>query len=136
MLYYINMRNIFLTIEERARKYFEQFPFIHAFLAGVGVILFWRGTWEIADIYKLNPFTSVFVGILILGGIGLFVQTFVGNAIIIKSVKSELSLEKKSNKEVAEVEKAVAQEEVTLIHLANKLDTLTQKINEIENRIK
>ena len=64
------MKNIFLNIEERARKYFEQFPFIHAFLAGVGVILFWRGTWEIADMYRLNPFMSVFVGILILGAIG------------------------------------------------------------------
>ena len=130
------MKNIFLTIEERARKYFEQFPFIHAFLAGVGVILFWRGTWEIADIYRLNPFTSVFVGILILGGIGLFVQTFVGNAIIIKNVKSEMSLEKKSEREVAKFEKEVIKEEITLVELSNKLDILTQKLNEIESRIK
>lgn len=130
------MKNIFLTIEERARKYFEQFPFIHAFLAGVGVILFWRGTWEIADIYRLNPFTSVFIGILILGGIGLFVQTFVGNAIIIKNVKSEMSLEKKSEREVAKFEKEVIKEEITLTELSNKLDTLTQKLNEIESRIK
>ena len=130
------MRNIFLTIEERARKYFEQFPFIHAFLAGVGVILFWRGTWEIADIYRLNPFTSVFVGILILGGIGLFIQTFVGNAIIIKNVKSEMSLEKKNEREVSKVEKEVIKEEITLNELSSKLDILTQKLNEIEGRIK
>ncbi len=130
------MRNIFLTIEERARKYFEQFPFIHAFLAGVGVILFWRGTWEIADIYRLNPFTSVFAGILILGGIGLFVQTFVGNAIIIKNVKSEINLEKKNKKEVEQFEKEVIKEEITLNELSSKLDILTQKLNEIEGRIK
>ncbi len=130
------MRNIFLNIEERARKYFEQFPFIHAFLAGVGVILFWRGTWEIADIYRLNPFTSVVVGILILGGIGLFIQTFVGNAIIIKNVKSEISLEKKSEREVAKFEKEVIKEEITLNELSSKLDILTQKLNEIESRIK
>lgn len=130
------MRNIFLTIEERARKYFEQFPFIHAFLAGVGVILFWRGTWEIADIYRLNPFTSVFVGILMLGGIGLFIQTFVGNAIIIKNVKSEINLEKKNEREVAKFEKEVIKEEITLNELSSKLDILTQKLNEIESRIK
>lgn len=130
------MRNIFLNIEERARKYFEQFPFIHAFLAGVGVILFWRGTWEIADIYRLNPFTSVVVGILILGGIGLFIQTFVGNAIIIKNVKSEINLEKKSEREVAKFEKEVIKEEITLNELSSKLDILTQKLNEIEARIK
>ncbi len=130
------MRNVFLNIEERARKYFEQFPFIHAFLAGVGVILFWRGTWEIADIYRLNPFTSVVVGILILGGIGLFIQTFVGNAIIIKNVKSEINLEKKSEREVAKFEKEVIKEEITLNELSSKLDILTQKLNEIEARIK
>ncbi len=130
------MRNFFLNIEDRARKHFEQFPFIHAFLAGVGVILFWRGTWEIADMYRLNPFTSVFVGVLILGGIGLFVQTFVGNAIIIKNVKSEINLEKKSEREVAKFEKEVIKEEITLAEVSNKLDALTQKLNEIEGRIK
>lgn len=128
------MRNIFLSIEEKARKYFEQFPFIHAFLAGVGVILFWRGTWEIADMYKLNPFTSVFIGILILGAIGLFVQTFVGNAIIIKSVKSEINLERKNKQEVAQVEREIAKEEVTLFQLSNKLDDLSNKIDQLEKR--
>ncbi|OGI72573.1 hypothetical protein A3J61_01230 [Candidatus Nomurabacteria bacterium RIFCSPHIGHO2_02_FULL_38_15] len=126
------MRNIFLTTEERARKYFEQFPFIQAFLAGVGMILFWRGIWEIADIYQLNPFSSVIIGVLILGGIGLFVQTFVGNSIIIKSVKNEMSLGKKTEQKVAKFEKEIVKEEVTLEHLSSKLDVLVAKIEQIE----
>ncbi|MBP6912897.1 MAG: hypothetical protein KBB86_03100, partial [Candidatus Pacebacteria bacterium] len=73
---------------------------------------------------------------LILGGIGLFIQTFVGNAIIIKNVKSEINLEKKSEREVAKFEKEVIKEEITLNELSSKLDILTQKLNEIEARIK
>jgi hypothetical protein len=128
------MKNVFLRIEESARKYFEKFPFIQAFLAGVGMILFWRGAWEVADNTGVGPVASIIVGMLILGGIGLFVQTFIGNTIIIKSVKSELSLEKKSKEEVAQVEKVVAQEEVTLAHLSNKLDDLNAKIEQLEKR--
>ncbi|MDQ5928646.1 MAG: hypothetical protein QG594_420 [Bacteroidota bacterium] len=128
------MKNVFLRIEEGARKYFEKFPFIQAFLAGVGMILFWRGAWEVADNAGVGPITSVIVGMLILGGIGLFVQTFIGNTIIIKSVKSEISLEKKSKEEVAQVEKEIIKEEVTLLHLSNKLDELNNKIEQLEKR--
>lgn len=134
MLYYTNMedtRSIFLNIEERARRYFERFPFTHAFLAGVGVILFWRGVWEIADIYRLDPILSIVIGVFILGAIGLFIQTFVGNAIIIKTVKKEINLEKKEVEEVTQVEKIIHAEEITLAHLAHKIDQLEEKINSL-----
>lgn len=128
-------KNTFLKIEEKARKYFEQFPFIHAFLAGVGVILFWRGVWEIADIRQLSPTASIIWGVLILSGIGLFIHTFIGNAIIIKSVKHEIDLEKESRKEVREVEKEMTKEEITLAHLSTKLDDLSKKIDHIEKHL-
>lgn len=125
------MRNIFLNIEAKARKYFEPFPFIHAFLAGVGVILFWRGAWELADIYQLDPILSVVVGVIILGGIGLFVQTFVGNAIIIKNVNSEINLERSTKQKF---EKEILKEEITLEHLSNKLDVVMNKLQELEKK--
>lgn len=129
------MKDIFLKMEDRARKYFEQFPFIHAFLAGVGVILFWRGVWEIADINRISPGTSVILGIVLLGGIGLFIHTFIGNAIIIKNVKREIDIEKEQIKEVARVEKDILEEEITLKHLHAKLNELTDKIDHIEKHL-
>lgn len=129
------MKNIFLTIESRARKYFEHFPFIHAFLAGVGVILFWRGVWEIADIYSLDPTISIAVGIIILIGIGLFTHTFIGNAIIIKSVKHEINIEKENRKDISEFEKNITKEEITLAHLSDKLDKLSEKISHLEEHL-
>lgn len=128
------MRNIFLNIEAKARKYFEPFPFIHAFLAGVGVILFWRGAWELADIYQLDPILSVVVGVIILGGIGLFVQTFVGNAIIIKNVNNEIKLEKSNKQQAEKFQTEIVKEEITLEHLSNKLDIVMNKLQELEKK--
>lgn len=85
----------FLGIENRARRYFERFPFIQAFLAGIGVIIFWRGAWELLDKLKVSPVVSIVIGSLILGGVGVFVQTFIGNTIIIREVKQEENIEKK-----------------------------------------
>src|SRR3989344_3441994 len=115
--------NLFLKTEDRARKYFEKYPFTHAFLAGVGVIFFWRGAWEVADLLGLGPISSIVLGCLLLGGAGLFVQTFVGNAIIIKSVEKEKELGQKAKKDISKVQMEVKEEEITLTELKNKLQT-------------
>lgn len=126
--------NIFLQIEERARTYFERIPFVHAFLGGVGVVLFWRGVWEIADRMRIDPIASIVIGSLLLGAIGLFLHTFVGNAIIIKNVEKDKRMTKKAEHEIASVEKDVKKEEVTLDQLSAKIDRLEQVVREVANR--
>lgn len=123
--------NIFLRIEEQARTYFERFPFAHAFLGGVGVVLFWRGVWEIADRMRIDPVISIIVGSLLLGAIGLFLHTFVGNAIIIKNVEKDKRLTTKAEHEIQAVEQNIKQEEVTLSQLSEKLDRLEKSISSI-----
>lgn len=116
---------ILLDIEERARRFFEQIPFVQAFMAGVGVIVFWRGVWELLDRANVSPGISILVGTLILGGVGVFVQTFIGNTIIIRNVRQEEKMEKKVFKEI---EGEVGTEGVTLEELSAKIDALSQKI--------
>ena len=116
---------ILLNVEEQARKFFESYPFVHAFLAGVGVIIFWRGVWELLDRNSIGPIASIVIGSLILGSIGVFIQTFLGNTIIIKNVKQELKTEKKV---LSEVEGEVESEEITLKKLAEKIDALAKKM--------
>ena len=123
--------NFFLGIEERARVYFERLPFIQAFIAGIGVIIFWRGVWEFLDTQGISPIGSVVIGILLLGSVGVFIQTFIGNTIIIKNVKQEEKMEKK---ELEKVEGEVGIEEVTVQALSKKLDLLMQKVSEIESK--
>jgi hypothetical protein len=116
--------NIFLRIEEDARTYFEHVPFLHAFLAGIGVVLFWRGVWEYADRLHIHPLLSLGIGILLLGGIGLFLQTFVGNTLIIKSVKKEARLEQQEEKKIEKVAQEMQEEEVTLAHISEQIKKL------------
>jgi hypothetical protein len=119
-----SITKLLLGMEEGARNFFSRIPFIQAFLAGVGVIIFWRGIWEWLDNSSVSPLASVIIGTVILVGVGVFLQTFIGNTIIIKSVKQEEQQEKKVLKEIAGEEKV---EEVTLIGLSKKLDTLLEQ---------
>jgi hypothetical protein len=116
-----SITKVFLGIEERARKFFERFPFIQAFIAGVGITLFWRGVWHGFDVWEISPLASLIIGSLLLGGVGVFIQTMIGNTIIIKEVKQEEKIEKKA---IKKMEGEVIVEEVTLAQLSAKLDQL------------
>jgi hypothetical protein len=116
-----------LTIEDQARRFFERTPFIQAFFAGVGVIIFWRGIWELLDQVGISPGFSVVIGALILGGVGVFVQTFIGNTIIIKEVKQEEKIEKKT---LQKMEGDSYPTEITLDALSRKIDTLADLIKQ------
>ena len=121
-----SITRVLLEAEENARLYFEKTPFVQAFLSGIGVIIFWRGIWEWLDMNQVSPFTSVVVGSLLLLCVGVFVQTFIGNTIIIKNVKQEERIEKKTMKDV---EGEANKEEVTLATLSAKIDELARKID-------
>lgn len=125
------LTKILLNIEDRARRFFEGFPFIHAFFAGVGVVLFWRGVWETSDHLGLNSEWSIVFGIIILGSIGLFLQTFVGNTIIIKKVDTEKKVEQEIKAELQKTEQETGTEEVTLAHLARKIEAIDAKVNSL-----
>ena len=123
------LTNIFLNLEEKARTRFEKFPFFHAFLAGVGVVLFWRGVWETSDHLGISSVWSIILGTLLLIILGLFLQTLVGNTIIIKKVENE---KKTEQKDIAKVEKEVNVEEITLEILAKKLESIEVKIENLK----
>jgi hypothetical protein len=123
--------NILLQIESRSRTFFERAPFIHAFLAGIGIVLFWRGIWHIADEIKLSSMASLVIGAILLGAIGLFLHTLVGNAIIIKNVEKDTTTSKKTEKELLEVEANIQQEELTLQTLQKELDKIHKKLDQL-----
>lgn len=122
-----SITKILLSIEDRARRYFAHIPFVQAFLAGIGVIIFWRGVWELLDMIGVTPVTSIVIGSLILGGVGVFIQTFIGNSIIIKNVEKEVQSEKKTLRTIAGGENV---QTVTLQNLSDKIDFLIQKIEQ------
>jgi len=118
--------NFFDRAEDFLRRYLSRRPILYAFVAGIGVILFWRGVWHSNDFlveyysaqYSINsgidavglpwwdgPF-SFLLGSLILLLTGPFVSSFLGNELIISGIKGEKKLAEKTEDEVeSEMEK-------------------------------
>jgi hypothetical protein len=117
--------DFFLNIEEKARKAFERVPFLQAFIAGIGVIIFWRGVWEFLDASGVSPVASIILGILLLGSVGVFIQTFIGNTIIIRNAKKEEKVEKRVLEKIKGEEDT---EVITLALLSRKIDAITDKL--------
>ena len=51
--------NFFDKLEDKTRAGLSRVPFLYALLGGIGVVLFWRGVWHIADDFSLNSFISL-----------------------------------------------------------------------------
>ncbi len=49
---------------------------LRAIIAGVGIILFWRGVWDLADVTPIiqNDFVSIGVGLVLLAISGLLMK--------------------------------------------------------------
>lgn len=106
--------------EDVARSKLSRVPIFYAALGGTGIILFWRGIWHTMD-YLMEYFflvhdgstsksaaglpwwdgpLSIVIGASLLLAIGLFVTSFIGDAIIVSGLKSEKKLTEKTEEEV------------------------------------
>ena len=95
------LEKFFDHLEDRIRGHLSHYPIVYAFIGGVGVILFWRGVWHTADLFKFmtGPVSTV-IGVAIMLLVGLFVSFFIGDSIIITGIKREKKLAEKTESEV------------------------------------
>ncbi|MFH1145501.1 MAG: hypothetical protein V1707_00865, partial [bacterium] len=105
-------------------------PIIYALLGGVGIVLFWRGVWYTADQYfpwMTGPW-SIIISIVLLLLIGIFVSQFIGNEILISSLKQEKKLSDKTEREVRE--DSITNKEIKdeLAGITKKLETISRKL--------
>ena len=91
----------FDRLEDNVRGHLSHYPIVYAFIAGVGIILFWRGVWHTADLFKfMTGPVSTLIGTVILLLVGVFVSFFIGDGIIIAGIKREKKLAEKTESEV------------------------------------
>lgn len=91
----------FDRLEDRVRGKLSHYPIIYAIVAGVGIVLFWRGVEMTADLFPFmtGPVTLVIaLAISLLAGV--FVSFFVGDNIIIAGMKREKKLAEKTEQEI------------------------------------
>ena len=91
----------FDTLEDKIRITLSHRPILYSFIGGVGIVLFWKGVWETAELFPalFGP-VSVLLGVIILLLTGLLVSFFIGDSIILSGFKREKKLVEKTENEV------------------------------------
>ena len=138
--------HFFDKLEDRVRGNLSRVPIVYAFIAGVGMVLFWRGVWHTADALSLifsdpseayysltsaqlldGPI-SILASMLLLLLTGLFVSTFIGNEIIISGLRGEKRIAEKTEGEVRTEVGAIARIERELRTISERLEKIEKKI--------
>ena len=118
----------FDKLEDRIRISLSHHPIPYAFIGGIGVILFWRGIWETADLFPwFTAPLSIVVGLIILLLTGLLVSFFIGDSIILSGFKREKKLAEKTESEVRS-EKDIMESMVT------ELKTIDEDLKKLEKK--
>ena len=118
----------FDKLEDKTRAKLSHTPLIYALIGGVGVILFWRGVWHIADSANLNAIASTIIGAIILLVTGVFVSTFIGSRLIISGLSGEKKLAEKAEEEIET-------EESQIKKLQSTVERIEKEVTKIESEI-
>jgi hypothetical protein len=124
-----NIFKFFDKLEDKTRARLSRTPLLYAFIGGVGVVLFWRGVWHIADEVSISSYGSIIIGSVILLITGAFVSTFIGNRLIISGLNGEKKLAEKTVDEVKSEEDEIESIRKTLLRVEQKVDEIESKID-------
>ncbi|MFH1704468.1 MAG: hypothetical protein ABH861_00635 [Patescibacteria group bacterium] len=95
--------HFFDKLEDKIRIALSRRPILYAFIGGIGIVLFWKGVWEVAEFFPfLHGIGSIVLGMVIMLVTGLLVSFFIGDSIIISGLNREKKLTEKTEEEVRE----------------------------------
>lgn len=119
----------FDRLEDKTRARLSRSPLLYALIGGIGIILFWRGVWHLADDLSVNSLASSIIGGTILLLTGAFVSTFIGNRLIITGLSGDKKLAEKTKEEIMT-------EEDEIQEIKSTLNRMEKHIGHIESRLK
>lgn len=119
----------FDKLEDRIRMHLARRPIVYAFIGGIGIVLFWKGVWEIAELVPaLHGFGSLVSGGVILLLTGLLVSFFIGDSIIISGFKREKKLAEKTESEIRSEQEKMDVVVKEIVEIERDLDDLKRHI--------
>jgi hypothetical protein len=121
--------HFFDKLEDHVRFRLSRHPIIYALIGGVGIVLFWRGVWLLADDIGLGHVASLVISVVVLLLTGTFVWFFIGDQILISGLKEEKRLDQKTEEEVEK-------EEIELKTLHTLVKKISNDLDEIKKRLK
>lgn len=123
MSVYHKIDRFFDRLEDKVRSRLSRSPLLYSFIGGVGIVLFWKGVWETAEMYpSLFGIPSLIIGTLIMLPTGLFVSFFIGDTILLSGLKHEKKLVEKTEEEVRG-------EKNNINYVVARLDAIEKKID-------
>lgn len=118
----------FDKLEDRVRIKLSHNPILYSLVGAVGIILLWKGVWEMAELVPaLHGFGSLVAGVVILLLTGLLVSFFIGDSIIISGFKQEKKLVERSELDILRAEQTQTEE------ILAKLEHLEEDIHNIKS---
>lgn len=115
--------------EDKIRAKLSHYPIVYALIGGVGVVLFWRGVWHIADDINIGSIVSIILGTIILLITGVFVSAFIGNRLIISGLAGEKKLSEKEQSEIQTEEAQIKNLQKAVNKIEEKLDHLDKDVH-------
>ena len=125
----IKIIQFFDKLEDKIRGKLSHYPILYAIIGGVGVVLFWRGVWHIADDLNVGSVVSLIIGTVFLLMTGGFVSAFIGSRLIISGLSGEKKLTEKAKDEIET-------EEDQIKRLQSTLNKVEKDISNIESKLK
>ncbi len=120
----------FDKLEDTTRHRLSRRPILYAFIGGVGVVIFWRGIWHLADQFDfMTPVVSIVVSTIIMLLTGTFVSFFIGGRLLLSGLMQEKRIDEKTAEEIAE-------EETEIKKLRKVIYEIKDDIAEIKQRLK
>ncbi len=125
----------FDKLEDKVRGKLSHYPILYALVGGIGIVLFWRGVWNTADMFPfMTGPVSILISLIMLLMTGLFVSFFIGHYIIFSGLKQEKKLEEKEEAEIRmELDLQRAQMNV-LMEIKEKLKKIEGDIQNINSK--
>lgn len=119
----------FDKLEDKTRIALSHYPITYAIIGGVGIILFWKGVWETAEVFPIlfGPM-SMLIGIVVLLVTGLMVSFFVGDSIILSGFNREKKLVEKTESEIHS-------EKETIQHIVVELETIEAMLKKVKEKL-
>jgi len=120
--------DFFDKLEDRVRAALSHRPISYAIIGGVGIVLFWKGVWETAELFPalFGP-VSILVGLIMLLLTGLMVSFFVGDSIILSGFKQE-------KKFVEKIESEVHSEKDIDVLILERLDAIEAELQRMNKK--
>ncbi len=133
---YKKLYHYFDKLEDRIRAYLSRSPILYAFIAGISIVLFWRGVWRIGDFLEeqggilgalFSGPGSVIMTVIVMLATGLFISFFVGDLIILSGLKHEKKVAEKTEADVAKEEEKLRLIEKTLNEVREEVHHLHEE---------